>query len=66
MPSEFTDPAKDRGVLPGVVPASGMITHLLEVPAGYPIGTKLFARSRIVDPSIGEVRRTNSAPILVR
>jgi hypothetical protein len=57
---------KDRSVFLGVVPPSGSITHLLKIPAGYPIGTRLFAQSRVVDPSIGEVRRTNSVPIIVR
>jgi len=57
---------RDRSIFLGLVPASGVITHVVNVPAGYPAGTMLIAQARLVYPVQAEVRRTNSCPLIVQ
>ena len=57
---------RDRSIFLGLVPSSGVINHVVNVPAGYPPGAMLIAQARLVYPAQAEVRRTNSCPLIVQ
>jgi hypothetical protein len=57
---------RDRSIFLGVVPASGYIDRVIQIPSNYPVGALMFAQGRLVLPVQGEVRRTNSVPMIVR
>ena len=48
------------------IPAGGERAISLPLPAAYAPGTVFFAQAELEDPLTGELRRTNSAPIVVR
>jgi hypothetical protein len=56
---------KSRIVHLGTIPASGVATFTWPIAAGLPPGTLLIAQSEITLAS-GEVRRTNSVPVVLR
>lgn len=49
----------------GVVPANGILGFNFVIPAGWPVGTTVFAQAVTTLPG-GEVRRTHSIPLVVR
>jgi hypothetical protein len=49
----------------GAVPGSGEVTLTWNIPTALPVGTFLVAQADLVLPG-GELRRTNSLPIVVR
>jgi hypothetical protein len=57
---------RDRSLFLGVVPASGELVHVLNVPSFFATGELLIAQGRLVFPAQGEVRRTNSVALVVR
>lgn len=54
-----------RTVNLGTIPASQQATFTWPIAAALPAGTRLFAQAEITLPG-GEVRRTNSVPVIVR
>jgi len=58
--------SRSRSYFLGDVPASGQITLTPDIPVEWPVGGIVYIQSRVLDLSIGELRRTNSVPVLVR
>ena len=53
-------------ILEGTIDQFGETYHGLTIPASLAVGTLLVAQAELVLPGTGEIRRTNSVPVVIR
>lgn len=53
-------------VVLGAIPTEGMVTFEFHVPGSWSLGSFACAQAEVVLPGSGEIRRTNSIPLIVR